>query len=298
MFRIIFNLTKNKTAMRSILIYILIFTFLSACKSDSSVTDSSEDSDLKMRVEQLEKENARKDSMINESLEFFNEIQSNLESIEIKKDELRLISTNPEISTDEKQWILEQIRHINYLREENARKVVKLNKQLKDSGLKIKELDKMIQDLLTNIQAKDEQIDILQAELGSLDKAYSKLFDAYQEKAELVDELTEELNKAYYSYGTEQELAKNKVIEKKNGFIGIGKRINLLDNFNEKYFAEIDLTKEKEIFVEGKELKFITDHPSGSYSLIPVGMNTKIKISNPREFWKVSKYLVVVVELN
>jgi hypothetical protein len=132
--------------------------------------------------------------------------------------------------------------------------------------------------LLQNIQAKDSQINDLQAELGSLDKAYSKLFDVYQEKAELVSELTEELNTVYYSYGTEDELAKNQVIERKNGFIGIGKKIKLLDNFNEKYFAKIDLTEEKEIFVEGSNLKFITDHPSASYSLVPVGKNTKIKI--------------------
>ena len=129
----------------------------------------------------------------------------------------------------------------------------------------------------------------------SLDKAYARLFDAYQEKAVLVDELTEEINTVYYSYGTEEELVKNKVIDRKNGFIGIGKSIKLMDNFNQKYFAKIDLTEEKELFIEGSELKFITDHPSSSYSLSPSGKNTKIKISNPREFWKVSRYLVIVV---
>jgi hypothetical protein len=69
-----------------------------------------------------------------------------------------------------------------------------------------------------------------------------------------------------------------------------------LDEFNEKYFAKIDLTEEKEIFVEGSELKFVTDHPTKSYSTVRIGKNTKIKISNPSEFWKVSRYLVVVVK--
>jgi chromosome segregation ATPase len=251
---------------------------------------------LENRIAQLEKENAQKDSMINESLEFFREIQSNLESIEVKKDEIRVISRNPEVSNDDKTWIMEQIKHINYLREENAKKVVQLNKKLKESGLKIKELNNMVEDLLTNIRARDEQIGLLQDELSSLDKAYSKLFDAYQEKAELVEELTDELNTVYYSYGTEDELVKNQVIERKNGFIGIGKKIKLMDNFNEKYFAKVDMREEKEIFVEGSELKFITDHPSSSFKLIPIGKNTKIKIVNPNEFWKVSNYLVVVVE--
>jgi predicted RNase H-like nuclease (RuvC/YqgF family) len=219
-----------------------------------------------------------------------------LESIELKKDELRIKSTNAELSEDDKQWILDQIKQINFLREENAKKVKQLNKKLKDSGLKVKELESMVEDLVKSMKAKDEQIEMLQAELGSLDKAYSKLFDAYQEKAVLVEELTDELNTVYYSYGTEEELVKNQVIDRKNGFIGIGKKIKLMDNFNQKYFSKIDLTQEKEIFIEGSELKFVTDHPSSSYNLVSVGKNTKIKIINPNDFWKISKYLVVIVE--
>ena len=160
----------------------------------------------------------------------------------------------------------------------------------------VRELEKMIQQLAQSIRDKDDEIAILKADLSALDKAYTRLFDAYQEKAELVDELTEKLNTVYYTYGTEDELVKNQVLERKNGFIGIGKKIKLVDNFNEKYFAEIDLTKENEIFVEGSDIKIITDHPSRSYTLVPSGKNTKIKISNPREFWKVSNYLVVVVD--
>lgn len=286
--------------MRSFILTIITLSVLTACTNEQSSSQQNTttlgSSDLEKRIAQLERESAQKDSLINESLEFFSEIQTNLESIEIKKDELRIMSTNPEITTDDKKWILDQIRHINYLREENARKVIQLNKKLKDSGLKIKELNNMIDDLLMNIKARDEQIGVLQDELGSLDKAYSKLFDAYQEKAELVAELTDELNTVYYSYGTEEELVKNQVIDLKNGFIGIGKKIKLMDDFNEKYFAKVDLTEEKEIFVEGSDLKFVTDHPSKSYSLVRIGKNTKIKITNPREFWKVSKYLVVIVD--
>jgi DNA repair exonuclease SbcCD ATPase subunit len=267
---------------------------IASCSSPAEKTVS-KSTDADSRIAQLEKENAQKDSMINESLAFFSEIQSNLSSIELKKDEIRIKSTDSEFTTDDKAWILEQIKQINFLRQENAKKVKALSDQLKKSGLKINQLDAMVQGLLQSIQEKEEQISILESDLVSLDKAYARLFDAYQEKAVLVDELTEEINTVYYSYGTEEELVKNKVIDRKNGFIGIGKSIKLMDNFNQKYFAKIDLTEEKELFIEGSELKFITDHPSSSYSLSPSGKNTKIKISNPREFWKVSRYLVIVV---
>ena len=288
---------QNNINMRSILALSFLALCLTACTSDPKETTSTGgNADLETRIAQLEKENEAKDQMINESLEFYAEIQSNLESIELKKDELRIKSTNAELSEDDKQWILDQIKQINFLREENAKKVKQLNKKLKDSGLKVKELESMVEDLVKSMKAKDEQIEMLQAELGSLDKAYSKLFDAYQEKAVLVEELTDELNTVYYSYGTEEELVKNQVIDRKNGFIGIGKKIKLMDNFNQKYFSKINLTEEKEIFIEGSDLKFVTDHPSSSYNLVNIGKNTKIKIINPHDFWKISKYLVVIVE--
>ena len=278
-----------------IILFPLIAILFSACETKPS-SSSSKEKELEDKITSLQRENEEKDALINESLEFFTEIQNNLESIELKKDEIRIRSTDKELSAEDKEWILEQINHINYLRQENLKKIDALNKKIRSKDLKINELDKMIQDLAQDIRDKDDQISILQADLSSLDKAYSKLFDAYQEKAELVEELTEELNTVYYTYGTEDELVKNQVIERKNGFIGIGKKINLVDNFNEKYFAKIDLTEEKEIFVEGSDIKIITDHPSRSYTLVALGKNTKIKINQPREFWKVSNYLVVVVD--
>jgi hypothetical protein len=280
----------------TIFLSVTIFLFGSCFSDNQKASEQIDSSDSEKKVAQLEKDNASKDSMLNVALAYFNEIQSNLEAIELKKDEIRIISANAEVSSDDKTWILEQIRHINYLREENAKKVGVLNKLLDKNGIRILELEKLIQNMVQNIQIKDDQISVLQGELGSMDKAYAKLFDAYQEKSEMVEELKETLNTAYYSYGTEAELVKNKVIEKKNGFIGIGKKIYLSENFNEKYFAKIDLSEEKELFIEGSDLKFITDHPSKSYTLVPVGKNTKIKISNPREFWKVSNYLVIVVD--
>ena len=137
---------------------------------------------------------------------------------------------------------------------------------------------------------------MLQDELHQLDHEYSKLFDAYQDVSFQVEYLTDRMNTAYYSYGTTEELEKNQVIEQKNGFIGIGRKTKLLDNFNEKYFAKIDITQDKEIFIEGRNIRMITDHPSSSYKLIPDGSNTKIQITNPFEFWKISKYLVVIVD--
>jgi predicted RNase H-like nuclease (RuvC/YqgF family) len=251
---------------------------------------------LESKIEQLELDNALKDSVINESLSYFNEIKSNLEAISVRRDEIRSISNNPELTPDDKKWILEEIRRINFLREDNARKVKQLNEDVSKSGVKIRQLEIMIESLMKDIQWKDEQISLLQDELASIDRDYSAIFDAYQEQAVKIDYLTEELNKVYYTYGTEKELLRNKVIEKDNGFIGFGRSTSLKEDFNDSYFTKTDGSRTKTIVVEGKEVRFITDHPHKSYSIELSGNKTKIKISDPSEFWKISKYLVVVVE--
>ncbi len=254
------------------------------------------DTSLENQIAQLKLDLAQKDSMINESLYFFNEIKTNLETISIRKDEIREISNNNEVSNNDKEWMLEEIKHINFLREENANMIRRMKSQLEKNGIKIAELEFMVESLNKEIQWKDEQIDLLQSELHKLDKEYSALFDAYQEESMKVDELVAEINTVYYAYGTEDELNDNGVIEKKNGFIGIGKKVKLKDDINDDYFTKINASTVNKITIQGNEIRFITNHPTNSYNLIEDGNTTIIEIVDPSQFWKISKYLVVIVK--
>ncbi len=287
--------------MPKYLLFVLISSLvLASCKeettSENGNASSAEVIDLQNQIKQLELEKAQKDSLINESLSFFNLIKSNLEAIGVKKDEIRVISSDPERQNNDKEWILEQIRHINFLREDNARMVKRLNTELKSSGLKINELEVMISSLNNEISLKDEQINLLQAELNRLDSEYSKLFNAYQEQSEEIDQLKTTINTVYYAYGTQNELADNGVIERKNGFVGIGKKISLKDKFNDAYFTATDAKKTKNITVLGTGIRFITSHPTTSYQLDVQGGKTVIRILDASEFWKISKYLVITVD--
>lgn len=285
--------------MSKLISFSFIVLLFASCIQDPENENTSTDPatiELENKIKQLELDNALKDSVINESLSFFNEIKENLEAIGIRKDEIRAISDNKEISNNEKQWILEEIKHINYLREENAGKVKQIQDQLKKNGLKIKELEVMIASLMKDIQWKDEQISLLQNELNNLDKEYTALFDAYQKQSLDMDEMEHEMNTVYYAYGTSKELQENKVIEKKNGFLGIGKSTELKANMNDDYFTKVNLKKTKKITIEGKETQFITYHPKASYTVEATGNRTVVQIIDPSEFWKISKYLVVVTE--
>lgn len=283
---------------------ILSFLFLSlilitSCTEEpdtSDLSDNANKTDLQNRIDQLELDNALKDSVINESLQFFNEIQTNLEAIGIRRKEIQDLTSNPEFAPSDKEWVLEQIRQINFMREDNAGKIKRLNAELEKNKFKIESLKTMIDGLMKDIEWKDEQISLLQNELHQLDSEYSKLFDAYQEKAIQVDLLKSEINTVYYAYGSAQELAANGVVEKRNGFIGIGKKIELKDEFNDAYFTKINAKNKKVIGIDGDHPHFVTVHPTGSYELTSANGRTKLTITDASEFWKISKYLVIVVD--
>lgn len=276
---------------------LFLLASLFACKNPTNDSTQVEDvAGLKSEIEQLRLDNELKDSMINESLTFFNEIQDNLESIGIKRERIQTMSENPEVDTYKKEWILQEIKHINYLREENSRKLGQLQEQLKASGLKLAQLENMIERLQQDVAMKDEQILRLKEDLQRKDVEYTKLFDAYQQKQFDLDMTVEDLNAAYYVYGTEKELVANGVIEKKNGFIGIGKKIMMKNDFNQSYFTKMDLRVKKDFVIANEKARIISIHPTAAYKLERNGKTNRLIIFDPEDFWKVSRYLIIVVD--
>ena len=264
--------------------------------SETSDGDSEEVARLKSEMRELENQLAEKDSVLNETIMIFNEIEQNLAMINLKEDEIRFRSNDIELEEDGKQWIIQEIQNINYLREANAKKVEELNVALQNKNLQIEEFQNMITNLMNKIQVQEEEIEMLRVELADLDREYVELLEAYEEQTEITAEVLQELNRGYYAYGTKKELESNDVIVREGGFLGMNKKTNLADNMNDEYFTQIDIMKTNTIEITGKKVTFVTDHPSSAYDIKSNGQSHVIKIHDPKSFWKVSKYLVVVVD--
>ncbi len=286
--------------MKHLIYSLFIVTLFMACNTSPETTDSVNSGDseelarLRSEVRDLENKLVEKDSVLNESIMLFNEIEENLAKINLKEDEIRFRSNDIELAEDGKQWILQEIENINYLREENQKKVGELNKQLANKNVEISELKILVSNLMNKIEVQEEEIEMLRVELSDLDKEYVELLEAYQEQSQIAAETIRELNTVYYAYGSEKELIENGVIVKEGRFLM--RKTELRGDLNDEYFTQIDLTKKDKIEIVGKKVKFITDHPSSSYEIISEGQNHTIQINDPKTFWKVSKYLVVVVD--
>ena len=286
--------------MKKIIVYTFLLSIVFACQeapTKSNPKDTERISELESQIKQIKFDEQQKDLIIDESLIFFDEVQANLATIEFKKNEIKALTETENLTSEDKNWIIEQIKHIQSLREINTRKINLLSKKVFDSNIKINELNSMIERLALEIQDKDNQLVELEDQLMQMDKQYSQLFDEYLKKTSIAEELENELNRVYYTYGSEKELIENHVLQKKNGILGIGKKIYLSDAFNEKHFTEINRLSKTELMIEGQSLKLITNHPISSYELIPNGNTTKLTIKNPTEFWKISKYLVITSDV-
>ena len=234
----------------------------------------------------------------------FNEVQEGFRKINAAESRVDLQrGTITENSASAKQQIASDIEFISKQMEENKAQIAKLEAQLKNSKYNSTQMKKAVEALTAELKAKQQRIEELQTELASkniriqeLDAAVSDLSAAKESlaaeneaKAKTVAEQDKSLNAAWFVFGTKSELKAQKILQS-------GDVLKSAD-FNKDYFTQIDIRTTKEIKLYSKRAELLTTHPTGSYELVKddKGQLT-LKITNPAEFWSVSRYLVIQVK--
>jgi len=243
-----------------------------------------------------------RDSMINEWLTAFDEIERDLNTIKEKENLITMKSSDSEFTKARKDQIIEDIRSINTLLEANKKRIASLSAQLKQSGSQIKGLQARIETLEASVKQYETEIADLKTvlgekdiEIGQLNTRMYALQDTISRQVEQINDKTYNLNKAFIVYGTFKDLKEKGLVDKEGGFLGLGRKESLVEDFSDSLFEEIDATQMRTIPVNSRNVKLITDHPTDSYALVPEGENriAYIEIKDPQEFWKISKYAVV-----
>jgi len=252
----------------------------------------------------------QKDNSILEFIGAMNEIQANMDSVKtIQK--LVSVQTAPgtELKADAKKRIIEDIRQINDLLEKNKALMKSLQGKLNSSNVKIKELQTMIEMQTKQMAEKDAELARLNADLENLHVNVASLNQKIEtitaeseatikEKNAAIEAQTIAMNTAYYAFGTKKELDEKNVIEKEGGVLGMGKTLKMKKDFNRDYFMKIDIREFTTLPLNTKKAKLVSFHPDGSYHFTLTAKKTveSLVIDKPEEFWKASKYLLIVVE--
>ena len=172
---------------------------------------------------------------------------------------------------------------------------------------KVSDLEKQVNDLNRTVATRDSIINLrvqevsgLHNNINELNSEIEKINNTNAQLKEKTDTLTNRLNYAYFTSGTEDELIAKNIIEKDGGFLGFLGRVKKLNpQMNMNQLDRIDIRSKKSFDINSKadDLKLISPHPTGSYTIESTGDNTaKITIAKPEDFWSISKYMVVVTD--
>lgn len=287
--------------MRSFLILFLSCVCITSCKQDQAKMAAGNHS-YEDEIQFLKSENLRKDTMITQSIAYFNEIERNLANIEMQEKQIRdAFVTYGQKHTGNKETLLEKIKLMNSLRIENARKLSLLQQKLDTLNVAQKEFKELFTRLQFEIKQKDKTIAMLQKILAQKDKKYSELFEEYQKQVDInlqqevvYKEITSTVNTVYYAIGTQKELKANNVINVKKKLL-TSNEFDIKSKFNEAYFTAVKINEFQDVVVDSKSIRLVGSHPENSYEIVKEGNNkVRLRILDSQNFWKVSRYLIIV----
>lgn len=273
-------------------------TLLASCDFSGSGKDK-----LKAENDSLTIALNQRNAELDEIMGTFNDIQEGFRQINAAEDRVNLQSSTDENSGTVKERITSDIQFITKTMEENKAQIAKLQAQLKKSSANSTQLKKAVESLTAELVAKTQRIEELRAELETknvriqeLDEAVTNLNSNVEnlsnenaEKAKTVAEQDKAINTAWFVFGTKAELKAQKILQS-------GDVLKDAD-FNKDYFTEVDIRKMKDIKLYSKRAELLTTHPAGSYVLEKGDKEQlTLKITNPKEFWSVSRYLVIQVK--
>lgn len=260
--------------------------------------------DLQAKNAKLQAEFSQKDSLLNELFGSINEIEKNLSDITARE---KLITEAPveekRMNMDVRDKIMNEIILINNTMEENKKRLAVLKDQLKKSDVKTSALQETIKLLSTRLEEKEQEISGLKEQLVKLNftiEALNTTVDTLREETasqskviSQQDALLGEMNTIWYVVGTRKELSELGIIEKAGGlFSG---NMKLSEMINPDYFKMADMRDFSRITFESNQAELVTVHPEGSYKFLE-GNNliTGLEIINTKEFWKSSRFLVIM----
>lgn len=284
--------------MKKLLLLAVLGIAIVSCNS----TKTEEIERLKDENESLNQEMAVKDSTLNLFEESFTSIQTNLSLINQRERDIELNVGELKEGKDTRDEITQDIQAINNLLNENKNTISHLNNQLEAYGAESESMTQMLTQLTEDIETKEEEISYLKENLTAANftiEILNEMLDSAEFRNEIQGDIIQmqanELNTAYYAIGTFKELKENGVLEKDGSIIGIGGTKQLKEDFNNDYFAQIDITQATSIPLNSTKVKVVTNHDAKTYELEGEELKT-LKITDPFGFWSTSKYLVVITD--
>lgn len=267
----------------------------------SSCTNVKREKELAAQNDLLTVALSEKNMALDQAMQAIADIQEGFRAINEAEGRVSVQSQGGEGITDAER-LKEDILFIQQKMEANRKQIAELEKKLKAGGAETANLRKVLANLQQELNDKVASIAALQGELArkniriaELDSAVVILtgdVNALQEitgvQQEVIEQQVDQLNTAWYVYGTTKELKEQNILNK-------GEVLTSTE-FNKNYFTEIDIRDDKVFPLYAKRAKLLTTHPAGSYEFTKDDdKQLTLCVLDPEAFWSVSRYLVIQV---
>ena len=289
--------------MKKSIIYLALGALLlSSCagKDDKKIQEDS------MKIATLTEEYNEATSFNDSLMLLMGDIYTGLDSINAQEGLLYNMGSGD--NTDRRAEIRQNLANIKARLNANKQVLDQMQAKLDASGNQNAVLNKTITQLKQRLESQDKKIADLETQLATAKEEITNLSNQVTETQEQVKTETAAkeqaqaeaaasdaaANTVYYAIGTNKELKKNGLLEKK--FLGQTKVLKG-DEIILGYFTKVDKRNLKSIPTNSKKVKIWTSVPQESYRIVENADKTKtINILNPNEFWKYSPYLVIQVD--
>lgn len=289
--------------MKKVALVCVCTVLLASCGQNSA-----EYKKLKAENDSLKLENVKTTSELNDMLTTLNEVETNFQSIRDAENYLNIQQQqDSELTPSSREQIKKNMELITETLKKNKEQISKLEEQLKKSNIKSASLRKTIDRLSAELDQKTTMIVALQEDLARKNVRIQELDQMVSELNENVEDLSvqtkaqkeklaaqdKELNTVYYCFGTSKELKDQKILSGGGLF---SKSKVLQPGFNKEYFLAVDMRELTEIPLFAAKAKLKSTHPEGSYEFVKdEDDNLTLKITDPKTFWSLGKYLVIEV---
>ena len=234
---------------------------------------------------------AERDASLEEILECIRVVEEGFKSI--NEAQGRISATGIENGSSRKKQLEDDVLYIAQLVEKNNAEIARLKKLLAASKNSSKELKAIVENLEKTLQEKNMEIAELQKKLeekdvhiAELDTIITNLMNENTEQELRLVQKEREMNSVWYAMGTKRELKGEKILS--------GSDVMTDPDANMDYFTRGDINELLTIETGEKRVKVISTHPKGSYKIVEDEKGLDIvKILSPREFWSVTRYLVI-----
>lgn len=282
------------------------FLFLVACAAMlTACNNSNKQQQMQNRIDSLQIALDQKTGAEAELINTFNTIQEGFRLIaeaegRVYAQKEKGLSSVEQVKTD--------MAFIAQTMKDNRELIAQLKQKLATSNTVSAQMKQTMDNLTNQLVDKTRQLTLLQDELATknihiaaLDSVIAGLHTDLailraenQAKDRTISVQDKALNEAWYVYGTKKELKEQGILDDR--FLAKDRVLQNSD-FNKDYFTQIDIREDKIIKLHSKSAKLLTTHPDGSYEFIKDEKEQQVLlISDPVEFWSVSRYLVIQVK--